>query len=182
VPLHDVRCHACGLEEEIFHKPSEPVPDCSRCHAPIEVLISMTGTPSSESTFFQGLPTLREQFQDEKILNYYVSEARKQGYNPQADDYYCSQLAKRSGDPAAFLKMGSARDQIKKVCKRRGWQCDGAVKVKKGMDRSEPPIPLADDLVQEMATKYIADGARADTPEQRAELRQKIIDNHGPPR
>ncbi len=56
----------------------------------------------------------------------YAAMARKAGVSI-SGKRYMSGLARYPGDPKAWV---SDRSDIKKLCERRGWGCEGAVKVK----------------------------------------------------
>lgn len=102
----------------------------------------------TDREFYEGRGTLEKQFRnDEMTLDFFVSEAKAHGYSPGANDVYCSELARFPGDPEAFVSEG--RGQIKRVCEKRGWSCDGAVKVNGRGGQDEPQrTRLGKDIVQ----------------------------------
>lgn len=60
---------------------------------------------------------------------------------------YMGALAKRTGDPHAVVR---GRDDIKKVCGKRGWSCEGTVNVSANRDNFDPgkPVGVAPDLIE----------------------------------
>ena len=88
------------------------------------------GGTSPDRTLLVGRGTLAEQFEGSEQLNKVTSIARKHGYTPRYTDTYEPSLAAYPGDPAGFVPSSDPAGHIRKVCKRRNWSCDGAVKIK----------------------------------------------------
>ena len=133
---------------------------------------------NTDREFFVGQKQLCDQFTP-IMLDKYVKQARKAGYNPSPNDVYLGQLARFPGDPEAFVSPSGGRSQIKKVLEQRGWGCTGAVNVQR---RDEAPdekaTGLASDLVEDFVKQEIAaDPGKAFVDKR--ELREQIIDRHG---
>lgn len=98
----------------------------------------------TEDVFFEGIGTLDKQFsgaEGQSQLQHIVGEARKRGYNPNYNDYYCPSLASCPGDPAAFVPRTGGRSHVKKVLEQKGWSSvDGAVTVKGREPESDPHV------------------------------------------
>ena len=138
---------------------------------------------NTDDTFFAGLPRLAEQM-PERQLNTLLANAKKHGYTPPADAVYQSGLARFPGDPEAFVTRSMGRGYIKRLCEKRGWACDGAVKVKAREPDSDPLaddkcVPLADDLVRSNAAKMIKKNPDLGRLT-KAEMRKRVIQKYGP--
>jgi len=82
----------------------------------------------TDAVFFEGFGTLDKQFAgDEKVRDQVIKRAMASGYKPNNNDVYLSALARYPGDPEAFVPATGGRGHVKKVCEKRGWECDGAV-------------------------------------------------------
>ena len=90
-----------------------------------------------------------------------VSTAGKR-YEPQLADYL--------GDPRAWI---DGPDDIKRICRKRGWACDGAVSVAapKYVDvPDDKPYRVAEDLVQKHVRRGIVEQGLRPTPKQHGEM------------
>lgn len=115
------------------------------------------------------------QFQDTPhIGNFYRAEAAKRGVNT-TGKVYLSGLAAYPGDPRAWV---SDRGDVQRVCEERGYDCDGAVKVRAARRDQEPErVAVADDLVDNRVRQKVAanpDLMRRPLPELRAEAKAEI--------
>ena len=135
----------------------------------------------TDTTFTSGKGTLRDQFDgDEQGLQAVVTAAQRRGYTPNATDTYEPQLADFVGDPRAFVPYATGgKAHVAAVCKEKDLACHGKVEVKR--ERKPPPkeIPLAEDLVEQNARRAIEknpDLAHGNM----AELREEMIEKHGP--
>lgn len=93
-----------------------------------------------------------------------------------AGKVYVGQLADRRGvcDPAAWV---SDTSDIRKVCEKRGYGCEGLVKVRAAELDPTPTVRLAEDLVQEkMQQALMENPGRA---AKLGELREEVIEKHG---
>lgn len=139
---------------------------------------------NTDSVFFSGCQPLYDQFESQKHLDRHLANAKKHGFTPSKNAVYMPGLARFQGDPEAFVDHTQGRGYIKKLCERRGWACDGAVTVAKREPESDPLadkncVPLAKDIIQRRAKEMVkADPSLARL--NRQDLRQKIIDKHGP--
>jgi hypothetical protein len=89
---------------------------------------------------------------------------------------YFSGLARFHGDPEAFV---DSKDDIRKLCERRGWSCEGAVNVKaREVEPKAGPV-LAPDIVESLVDDMIDKDPGLAT-KHRQELREAAIDKHGP--
>lgn len=139
---------------------------------------------NTDDTFFSGSKPLYDQFGSQRHLDRYLAAAKAQGYTPPANAVYFPNLARRVGDPEAWVTRSMGRSYIRKLCESRGWACEGAVNVKAREPESDPLAdsncrPLGDDIIRDRAKRMIQespDMARMN----RKELRQHIIDKHGP--
>ncbi len=133
MPLYDYTCDACGSELEEFQRMDEPhLRECPICRK--SELRRVIGCPSirTNATMLAGVGTLRSQFGDnEPELDRVVTAARQQGYEPKATDYYAPSLAKRCGDPAAFVPTADLKGHVRRVCEKRDIACHGTVEVKR---------------------------------------------------
>lgn len=127
MPLYDYQCDKCGHTCEVFQRMAEdPLKVCPKCQR--ETLIRLIGTPTihTDATFTKGRGTLLQQYGgDEVAVNRLVAAAKKQGYSPKATDIYEPCLAKRAGDPAAFLPSTDSVSKLKRLCAKRGIACEG---------------------------------------------------------
>lgn len=103
-----------------------------------------------------------------------VKLAQRHGYNPKHSDVYLSSIARFPGDPEAFVSHDSARGKIKKTLEKRGWSCDGSVKVK-GRQMEPKQTRLATDLAVEGARSL----ARANPKAKVGDLIEEAVHVHG---
>lgn len=103
---------------------------------------------------------------------------RARGADPSG--VYLTALANRTADPKAVVH---GRDDIKKVCKERGWGCEGTVKVsqiKENLDPG-PGVGVAPDLIEKRLKKEAElDPGCVSTPKKAQETRRKIRDRIKP--
>jgi hypothetical protein len=136
----------------------------------------------TDSVFFAGIPKLAEQFRNDTQLQKVMKIAKSHGYQPNPNDVYEPGLARFQGDPEAFVPPSGGRGYIKRLCEKRGWACNGAVKVQHRQPAKDPLencVPLAEDLIQGHMRSAIQKDPSLRT--KRKELRDKIIQTHGIP-
>lgn len=139
----------------------------------------------TDREFFADRGKLGDQFVSEKVCDFYVNEARKNGYNPNPNDVYESSVARFPGDPRAFISPSGGRGQAADALEAQGFEVsnrlgDGLVSVRSRPGEAAPiETPhLAPDLIDEMIENRIAanpDLARAD----RRELVEAVTYEHG---
>lgn len=78
-------------------------------------------------------------------------------------------LARYPGDPEAWV---SSRSEVKKICEKRGWNCDGQVKVKHSQDNVDPGAPKS--VGEDLVTDYVAEKL-VENPE-RGMTKEKLIE------
>jgi hypothetical protein len=138
----------------------------------------------TDDTFFSGLPRLAEQFDSDRAMNRCISESKKRGYTPGANDVYQPGLARFPGDPEAFVNRTRGRGYIKSLCEKRGWACNGAVNVEAREPESDPYdpkncVPMHKNLVDSYARDMVK--ANPDLKRKsRAEIKELVLDKHGP--
>lgn len=138
----------------------------------------------TDDIFFSGQGTLLNQFGSNKHVERFAKVAKRHGYTPSPNDVYYPGLARFQGDPEAFVSRSMGRSYIKKLCEKRGWACEGAVKVEHRQPEHDPLAPencqtLGEDVIRDRAMQmYKEDPSVAKMD--RKELRKKIIDKHGP--
>lgn len=129
----------------------------------------------TDDEFMAGRGTLRDQLKDQ--TDEIVSAARRQGYEPSRNDVYLPSLAERPGDPQAFVRHDSARGEIRRRCERRGWACDGSVKVR-GREAEPKKKALGDDIVSD-AVRQLKMQDRKARKAPKKDLIQEVIRKHG---
>ncbi len=83
---------------------------------------------STDTTYMAGVGTISQQCNDDpKEVKRLVSAAKKLGYTPNASDLYNPTLARRLGDPLAFVPASNPKAHVLKVCKMRRKACTGLV-------------------------------------------------------
>lgn len=83
---------------------------------------------------------------DTNVPKSYRDKAKKAGVTTDGKQYYRS-LAEYPGDPRAWQ---DSRSGIEKLCRERGWGCDGRVEVSLPEQApSDDRIAVADDIVRE---------------------------------
>ncbi len=127
-------------------------------------------------------------YADRMLMRKTLAAARKQGYKPNPNDIYEPQLAKKPGDPAAFIPAGNARGHVKAVCEARGMACEGSVNVRHRQPEHDPlgaPKGLAEDLISEKVDAHVQENPALQKLKKKARrtayrnLREKIIHTHG---
>lgn len=84
---------------------------------------------------------------------------------------YHPALADYPGDPKAVF---SSRDEIRKVCQKNGWACEGTVNVK-GDFRPVQSIDVADHIVERETAKEIAkDPSKGETAKKRQATKEAV--------
>lgn len=148
-------------------------------------MVSLQSGPglNTDDTFFHGQKPLYDQFGSQRHLDRHLKAAKKRGFTPSPQSTYFSNIARFPGDPEAFVTRAQGRSYIRKLLEKRGWSCDGDIKVNGREPESDPLAPenckpLADDLVRKRAASMIQkdpDLKRVN----RTELRNRIIETHG---
>ena len=120
----------------------------------------------------------------------YANDVRKrlaaQGVRLGENQEYMPELARFRGDPQAVVSFSGARDYIRKLCEQRGTGCEGAVKAQSSGPTSDPLayencMPLGEDIIRSRSRELVA--ANPDLGRKsRREIRQMVIEKHGPPR
>lgn len=129
----------------------------------------------TDDEFMAGRGTLQDQLGEQ--TNDIVAAARRQGYEPSRNDVYLPALAERPGDPSAFVRHDSARGEIRRRCEKRGWACEGSVKVKGRQDEPKKKA-LGNDIIADS----VLDLQMSDRHARKAsvkELKQEVIRRHG---
>lgn len=135
----------------------------------------------TDREFLAGRGTLADQIGDSAQLQAIVAAAKRQGYTPGANDVYDPGLARRMGDPEAFIPAHDARGHVRRVCEARGWAAHGMVEVKGRQPDQEPEnCRLAPDLIEERMRHMVADNPELACTD-KAELAAEIVEKHGMP-
>jgi hypothetical protein len=151
-------------------------------------LICATRQPPGAVTdreFSRGIGTLAQQFDGEiPVLRQLVANARRNGYTPSDTDWYNPALVRPEvgpGDPQAFIPHDGGRGHVKRVCRKNGWPCEGAVTVKATPVRpaGPPEPPIAEDIMQRAIEQEIAKNPAKAL--KLGQLRQEIVEKHAAP-
>ena len=139
---------------------------------------------STDDTFFAGQGTLYDQFGRQKALDRTLAASKAMGFVPPKGSVYFPNLARSKGDPEAYVTRAMGRSYIKKLLEKRGWESDGAVKVKGRQPENDPLdakncVPMGNDVIQHYAAKMVAKDPSLKSLK-RSELRAKVIEKHGP--
>lgn len=137
----------------------------------------------TNDTFWAG----RKRF-DQVFGEMYANDVRRRlsqrGVRLRENDEYMPELARFLGDPEAVVPFGGGRDYIRKLCEKRGWACEGAVRVKEREPVSDPHapencVPIAPKLVDELIREKCRENPEL-RRKPKAELREMVIAQHGP--
>lgn len=95
----------------------------------------------TDATFLRGNDN-GSQFQDNPDRGDYLKRVAEEGGQMVKGKKYLAQLARFPGDPEAWV---DGRGDVERVCRKRGWGCDGAVNVPTEIPRrhKKKPKPLA---------------------------------------
>jgi hypothetical protein len=130
----------------------------------------------------RGGSTLADQFRGaENLLEYRVAQAKKQGYTPNATDYYDSSVARFPGDKRAWLSgQQSAGDVKRDIASHGGGMMKGGdVTLAPETDVAPtPPKKLNERIVSRIEQRMVAEDPGLATKDRR-ELRESIKDKHG---
>ena len=132
------------------------------------------GLRSDTTSFHAGRGTLLQQMDgDEVYTKILVDKARKQGYNPGANDVYIGQLADTCGEPKAWFKPDEGRAEFKRRIIASGKGCEMP-----GLSIEAKPKQVARKALNPRITRTFAKQyAEAGTPMTREQIEKK----HGRP-
>lgn len=129
-------------------------PQSCQCGASMTKLFSVPAAIRMDTRFMAG-SDLDDGFgNDQRSRKIAYAKARAAGVNP-AGKKYCPSLCRKGKpfDPQAWV---ADTTDVKRICQKNGWGCDGAVKVPmQHIDEPEQPYRVADDLVQKHADAEI---------------------------
>ena len=136
----------------------------------------------TDDVFFSGSKPLLEQFESERALKRNIAGAKRHGFTPPMNSTYFPNLARFPNDPEAYVTRAQGRGYIRKLLDKRGWACEGGVKA----EHREPEYdPL--EAAPALAPGLVAEKARAMVEKdpalrklKRQELRERVLDKHGP--
>jgi hypothetical protein len=138
---------------------------------------------NTDDMFFQGSKPIADQFGDERTMNFYLNEAKKQGFTPDKNAVYFPMLARKPGDKEAWVTRAQGRTHIKNIIASRGGHMNNKMECTWRQPESDPLdvkncVALGEDIIRDRAKKMIKAN-----PELRhankTKLRQQIIDKHG---
>lgn len=144
---------------------------CSPALADLLASRSFPGTTGTDRAFWQGREFGGAQFQDQPLVGrHHLKLAEEAGVNV-AGKIYNGTAARFPGDPEAWV---SDLGDVKSLCERRGWGCEGALTVAAPRD-VEPvlsPYRVADDLVE----RYVEDAlaTNPDLAPKRADVKEEL--------
>lgn len=151
MPSYEYVCTGCGQHEDRFQTWDEKertkhAQRCGTCGAPMEYRFSVPSI-QTDTTFIRSGDGFGS---DDRTRRIAYQQAKEAGINPEGKRY-SPQLARRGlrwKDPEAWV---SSKDDVRRVCERRGLGCDGAVTVKarepeRGLD--DVPYTIAPDIVE----------------------------------
>lgn len=123
------------------------------------------------------------QFGSDEIREAYMQPAREAGVDVTGKQYF-SELAAYPGDPEAWV---DSQGDMRRLLEKRGWGCDGDLKVKaKNGDGPPKGVGLADDIVDDLVEQRLEerhgplDGVRIKTKEYH-DTRAEVVATHSPP-
>lgn len=128
----------------------------------------------TDATFFAGQQII-DVPERSPMVKQYKRRAATAGVSTHGKHYF-SKLAAFPGDPEAWV---SSRSDIKRVCEKRGWGCEGAgIKVAPVvLDQPGPyekPYRVADDVVEDAAAIQMENEGLTDlTPKEKQTLLEK---------
>lgn len=133
----------------------------------------------TDTGWHAGRGTLLSQMDGDQVwTNHLAKEARKQGYNPGANDVYIGQLANSTGDPNAFFKPSEGRAELKKRLLAAGKGCDiPGLKVEARPYQEKKGKLLSPKLVKQVERQLVASGEASGMT--RKELHSHIVEKHG---
>lgn len=131
----------------------------------------------TETNFFSNRGTLEEQFKDDPVfLEEIIEGAKQDGYTPNPNDVYISQIARKPGDKRAFISQADGVSKIRKVCEEERMHCE-ALGTQKFEVAPKPKVKLAESLVQEKMQEYKQNPEFSGMKD--GELREFVVDKHG---
>lgn len=138
----------------------------------------------TDDTFFQGQKPLYDQFGSQKHLDRHLKTASQHGFTPSVNATYFPNLARFQGDPEAYVTRSQGRSYIRKLLEKRGWACEGGINVKGREPESDPLAPenckpLGEDIIRSREAKMFQQDPSLKRVN-RKELRERIIEKHGP--
>lgn len=151
MPLYEFDCPGCypgDFRKELFlpMAQADQPQVCPECRHPLVRRFSVPQVQTAST--FQGMNggLGGAQFKHPEVRQHYLDQARKGGVNPEGK-FYEGRIARFPGDPEAWVQ---SRDDVRGVLERRGWGCDGDVKVK--AEAAPPPadVPIAPELVEDL--------------------------------
>lgn len=137
----------------------------------------------TDSIFTEGWCNGNQFEGQEWVGNMYRREAEAAGVDV-TGKRYLGGLARWPGDPEAWV---SGRGDVKRICEQRGWNCNGAVKVKAPDDVAPPEhTPLADDIIDDKVAEILEtvpakDRPRVDTIDLREQVKDKMTPDWNKP-
>ena len=137
------------------------------------------GISSDETQFHSGRGTLLDQLDgDEPMAKYLVQEARKQGYNPGANDVYIGQLADRPGQREAWFKPGEGKSELKRRARKLGKGIEApGISIPAALYVDKGPAKLNPKIAKRMFDDYRKRGECGSMND--GELKKHIQKKHG---
>ena len=151
------------------------------------MMLALRRAPGVETTdtFWAGRKRF-DQVYGEFYANTVKRKLAEQGVHLGYNDEYMPEFARFQGDPEAVVSFSGIRSEIKSLCQRRGWGCNGAVTVEGREPEKDPHapencVPLAPSLIREHARKMITKNPDLKRKSRR-ELTEMVVERHGPSR
>lgn len=131
---------------------------------------------STDSTFFAGVGSLKNQIKDKRARKRLAENARKMGVHLTGNEFYQPGLARFPGDPMACISHADGKAEIRKRVIESGSGCEGAVNVKprEALSEPKPKFKVHPRIVREEVRKLKADPANARVDPR--ELSERVID------
>jgi hypothetical protein len=132
---------------------------------------------TTDDTFLRGRKT-GDQFADCPIVGQYYREVAEAHGVSTAGKVYLRGLAEYPGDPSAWV---ASKSDVLKVCKERGWRCEGVVEYTPPEAEPSPDVPIAPDLVDREVEEILEERPGANPEAIRdtvTQLRAGDVDDH----
>ena len=151
------------------------------CTERFATMLALQAPPkaNTDREFFAGRHNLGQQFAgDRRGLRSVLRGAKKRGFKPPADAIYEPGLARFQGDPEAFIPASGGRGYVKKLLETRGWESEGAVKVRASGSREQDAVALAPDLAKQMLPGVLEKDPKLKRASRREQLAE-VARRHG---